>query len=93
MGCNSVRAQLPQKALGQAGISTLLGNLGQVCFLLKSLVVMLLWFWWELRVLATRELFTTYTSEQCFSLEILLVLIFLDDTVNKIEWYMFTDCK
>lgn len=30
MGCDSVRAQLPQKALGQAGISTLLGNLGQV---------------------------------------------------------------
>lgn len=30
MGCNSVRAQLPQKTLGQAGIPTLLGNFGQV---------------------------------------------------------------
>lgn len=35
MGCNSVRTQLPQKTLGQASIPTLLGNFGQVCFLLK----------------------------------------------------------
>lgn len=30
MGCNSVRTELPQKTLGQASISTLLGNFGQV---------------------------------------------------------------
>lgn len=30
MGCNSVRTKLPQKTLGQASISTLLGNFGQV---------------------------------------------------------------
>lgn len=30
MGCNSVRAQLPQKTLGQTSVPTLLGNLGQV---------------------------------------------------------------
>lgn len=37
MGCDSVRTQLPQKTPGQASVPTLLGNFGQVCFLLKAL--------------------------------------------------------
>lgn len=59
----------------------------------NSIIFMLVCFWWELKVLAARELFTTWISEQWFSLEILLVLIFPDDTVNKLWSYMFTDCK
>lgn len=59
MGCNSVRTKLPQKTLGQASISTLLGNFGQVCFLLKVLNAHAFMMFGGNEVMATRALYTT----------------------------------